>query len=46
MSRKIFCERWYDLPLGERVIMASCGGKNNVSRFRGGPHLVSHASQS
>lgn len=31
MSRKIFCERWCDLPFGERVIMASRGGKNNVS---------------
>lgn len=31
MRRQIFCERWCDLPFGERVMMASCGGKNNVS---------------
>lgn len=31
MRRQIFCEGWCDLPFGERVMMASCEGKNSVS---------------
>lgn len=40
-SRQIFCERWCDLPYGERVMMASSGGKI-MFPFRvqrGGPPL-------
>lgn len=40
-SRQIFCERWCDLPYGERVMTASSGGKI-MFPFRvqrGGPPL-------